>query len=270
MNHYPSRSKNGKIVFEPFSYTIGKDKTFRDDKKTMKDDRSDSFDASESLGKIELFSSLNDQACGQVARLIKWKQYSKHAEVIACQGRSDEVYFIASGRVRVTIFSFSGKEISYQELGAGKTFGELSAIDQLPRTASVITCETSRIGVISRREFWRLLESYPEVATATMKNLAGLVRFLIDRVYQYGALDVKDRIRVEILRLARESMLGEDTASIDNFPTHKEIASRVNTHREAVTRELNDLSRMGYVEQNHRALAIKTLSGLTGLLPERI
>jgi predicted transcriptional regulator len=55
--------------------------------------------------------------------------------------------------------------------------------------------------------------------------------------------------------------------SIQNFPTHKEIASRVNTHREAVTRELNELSRLGIIKQNQRVLTVLDLSKLAELLP---
>ena len=236
----------------------------------MKSDQPHTFDASDSLKKIELFECLDNEACDQVSKLIKWKQYKKGAEVISYQGESNDVYFIASGRVRVTIYSFTGKEISYQELGPGKMFGELSAIDQMPRTANVITSESSRIGVISRNDYWGLIDQYPGVAAAAMKRLAGLVRFLIDRVYQYGALDVKGRIRMEILRLARESMSGEDTAAIHNFPTHKEIANRVNTHREAVTRELNELSRIDLIEQSQRLLTVTSVLRLQSLLSKEI
>ena len=234
----------------------------------MENNHSNKFDATETLREIELFQSLDDEAFGQVSSLVKWKRYRKGTEIIPYMGENDEVYFIASGGVRVTIFSFSGKEISYQELGPGEMFGELSAIDQLPRAANVIALEPALIGIISGGDYWRLINRYPSVATATLKRLASMIRFLIDRVYQYGALDVKDRVRMEVLRLARKSMSNEDTAAISNFPTHREIANRVNTHREAVTRELNELTRMGLIEQNQRVLTVKTVAGLTELLVE--
>ena len=236
----------------------------------MKNNHQNKFDAREALRKIELFKSLDDEAFGQVSSLVKWKQYRKGAEVIPYMSENDDVYFIASGCVRVTIFSFSGKEISYQELGSGEMFGEISAIDQLPRAANVITLEPAHIGVISRSDYWGLLDQYPSVAAATLKRLASLIRFLIDRVYQYGALDVKDRVRMEVLRLARENMASDDTAVIRNFPTHKEVANRVNTHREAVTRELNELSRMGIIEQNQRVMTVTAVSDLAELLSEDI
>jgi CRP-like cAMP-binding protein len=220
------------------------------------------------LQRTDLFKELSNAEREQVSKVVKWKSYRKETEVIPHMGQDEDVYIIACGRVTVTIFSFDGKEISYQELGPGETFGELSAIDQLPRTANVITLEASQIGTLNRKDYWRLINLYPSVAAATLKRLAGLVRFLVDRVYQYGALDVNSRIRMEILRLAEENRLEEGMVSIQNFPTHKEIASRVNTHREAVTRELNDLSRLGIIKQNKRVLTVVDLSKLTELLPE--
>ena len=223
--------------------------------------------AVEVLQGTDLFKELSNSECEQVSKLVKWKSYRKETEVISHMGQDDDVYIIASGRVTVTLFSFDGKEISYQELGPGETFGELSAIDQLPRTANVLTLEASRIGILNRKDYWWLINLYPSVAAASMKRLARLVRFLVDRVYQYGAFDVNSRIRMEILRLAEESRLEEDMVSIQNFPTHKEIANRVNTHREAVTRELNELSRLGIIKQNKRVLTVLDLSKLAELLP---
>jgi CRP-like cAMP-binding protein len=236
----------------------------------MNKKRQNTFNAKEALQEIEIFKCLDDEAIGQVSNLVKWKQYRKAVEVIAYKDESDDVYFLASGQVSITIFSFAGKEISYQGLGPGAMFGELSAIDQLPRTANVITLEIARIGAMSRNDYWRLIDRYPSVAAASLKRLASLVRLLTDRVYQYGALDVKGRVRMEVLRLARESMSGDDTATIQHFPTHSEIANRVNTHREAVTRELNELSRMGLIEQNQRVLTVTAVSHLEDLLPEDI
>jgi CRP-like cAMP-binding protein len=190
--------------------------------------------------------------------------------VIPYKDESDDVYFIGSGSVRVIIYSFYGKEISYQDLVPGELFGELSAIDQLPRTANVIALEDSTIGLMTRRDFWKVIDQYPSFAGAVLKRLANMVRFLANRVYQYGALDVKGRVRAEVLRLARENASGSDVATINSFPTHTEIANRVNTHREAVTRELNELSRMGLIEQDQRILSVSSIARLAELLPEDI
>ena len=236
----------------------------------MKNNSLESMDRVGVLQNTALFSSLDADAHHQIAKLIKWKLYKKGVEIIPYKDDDDDVYFSASGQVTTTIFSFTGKEVSYQELGAGEMFGELSAIDQLPRTANVIALEDSQIGVMSRSDYLNLIHRYPEVATASLKRLAGLIRFLVDRVFQYGALDVSERVLVEVYRLAMEHSASDDSVTIPNFPTHREIANRVNTHREAVTRELNKLSRQGVIEQKNRILIVTSITDLQNLLPEDI
>ena len=220
------------------------------------------------LRNTDLFRNLDPAAYDHVLGLVKWKQYRKGSEIFPYRDEGDGFYIIGSGRVKITNFSSSGKEILYQELVSGDTFGELSAIDQLPRSANVVTLEASCIGLLSRNEFWEIIGRYPDIAEAVLKRLAKLVRSLSDRVYQYSALDVKDRVRGEVLRLARENHQEGDTATISNFPTHNQIANRINTHREAVTRELSELTRLGLIEQKQRVMIVTSIARLVELLPE--
>ena len=226
------------------------------------------FDAEESLRNIGIFESLDDDDIAQLSKQVTWKHYRKGVEVFPYQQDSNEVYFIGSGRVRVTIYSISGKEISYQELGAGEIFGELAAVDHLPRAANVIVTEAAQIGIMSGKDFWTALSQYPSVSEAIITRLAGLVRFLTERIYQFSALDVNQRVRAEVLRLAEQSQSGDQYVTIQNFPTHVEIANRVNTHREAVTKELNELSRLGIIKQSRRVLIVMDIDRLSELVSE--
>jgi len=222
----------------------------------------------ESLRGIKLFEDLPQTACDQINQDIIWKKFKQSVEVVGYKEEGNDVYFLAQGRVRAMIYSFSGKEISFQDLSAGESFGELSAIDGLPRSTNVVTLEPSVIGSISSTKFWDILLGYPQVTIATLKNLAHLVRFVSGRMYQYGALDVKGRVCVELLNLARDHTLGDNSATISDMPKHVEIASRINTHREAVTKELNKLSKMGLLEQKGRVLTITDVAKLAELLPD--
>lgn len=227
-------------------------------------------DQIEALHKTQIFSRLGDDARLEIAQHISWRSYDKDIEVVSYKDTAREVYFLAEGRVRATNYSASGKEISYQEMSPGSMFGELSAIDGRPRTANVITLEPSLIGCMSCADFWNVIETHPEVAAGVMIRLADLVRFLSDRVYQFGALDVKDRVRAEVLRLARGSSRDGKSATIEKMPTHVDIASRINTHREAVTRELNELTRLGLIRKERRIVTVPDLQALAELLPEEI
>jgi CRP/FNR family cyclic AMP-dependent transcriptional regulator len=220
------------------------------------------------LRQMTVFHDLGDESLDRIAGFMHLKEFSRGREVIPYKGTGSDVYFLLEGSVRVTTFAFSGKEISYEELSPGAMFGELSAIDGAPRAANVIALEPTMTASISKSDFWWVIHEYPEVACMVLKRLTSMVRFLCDRVYLYGALDVPDRVRVEILRLARKNMTGENIAVIEPMSTHVEIANRINTHREAVTRELNELSRIGLIEKKKKALTVKDVSRLAELLPE--
>ena len=81
----------------------------------------------EPMQKIKIFSDIPGEVYRQIEAKIRWKKYEPNVEVILYNEESTEVYFIREGHVRATMFSYSGKEVSYQDLFAGDIFGELSA-----------------------------------------------------------------------------------------------------------------------------------------------
>jgi CRP-like cAMP-binding protein len=223
-------------------------------------------DATSSLSGIELFDGLGGSDRDALARLCRWHRYAAQQYIIGHQDETSDVYFIVGGRVRVTIFSPSGKEISFRDLPAGKSFGELSAIDGAPRSATVIALNDTVLASMSAEAFRRVLNDHPDVAAKMMQYLAGLVRKLSDRVFEFGALAVRNRVHAELLRLPRDQGYDGDAAIITPAPTHADIASRVSTHREAVTRELNALARDGLIERRDRALVIADVARLAQLV----
>lgn len=217
---------------------------------------------------IKILSGLPEDVYQEATSAIRWRDYPAGMEIIVYKETSSDIYFLATGHARATMYSRSGREVSYQDLYSGDVFGELSAIDELPRSAHVVTVEPSRIGSMSRSEFMRLFHTYSQVSEALLLRLVAIIRDLSDRVYQYGALDVKDRVRKEILHLALQNMTGPNSAVISPMPKHVEIANRINTHREAVTRELNTLAKMGLIRQEKRVLTVDDVTKLSEMLPE--
>jgi CRP-like cAMP-binding protein len=87
-------------------------------------------------------------------------------------------------------------------------------------------------------------------------------------VFEFSALAVNNRIHAELLRLAQDHMTGENVAVIDPVPTHAEIASRISTRREAVTREFNQLSRAGIVQRRSSTLVVRDVERLKRLVQD--
>jgi CRP/FNR family transcriptional regulator, cyclic AMP receptor protein len=101
-----------------------------------------------------------------------------------------------------------------------------------------------------------------------LRRLTRLVRALSERVVEFSTLTVQKRIQVELLRLAREAAPGEKCAVIVPAPTHAEVASRLSTHREAVTRGLGQLARAGMIEKRSGTLIIRDVEALAAMVSE--
>ncbi len=145
-------------------------------------------------------------------------------------------------------------------------FGEFSAIDGEPRSADVVALGDCLVATMSDSVFWELLERHPEVVAATLKQLTSQIRALTERVFEFSTLAVNNRIHAELLRLARGHEGNDNTARIEPAPTHAELASRLSTHREAVTRELNALARTGLIERDGNALRITDVAELSRMV----
>lgn len=221
-----------------------------------------------SLSGISVLSDIPGAARDAVAARCAGQRYQPQAQIVSHQEPSADVYFIISGSVRITFYSNTGKEITFRDMHAGAMFGELSAIDGAGRSAYVVALTEATVATMTRSAYLQTLEEHPDVAMATLRHLTKLVRALSDRVVEFSTLGVKNRIHAELLRLAIEHGTEENEAVITPAPKHADIASRVSTHREAVTRELNKLSRKGLLARRSNTLLVKDVSALETLVRE--
>lgn len=221
------------------------------------------------LAGIDVFADLKPAERQGIAALCRGRRYLPEQVVVShLDGSNRDVFFIISGAVRVTIYSLSGKQVSFRDEAAGQMFGELSAIDGRPRSAHVVALSDTFLAFISPENFWKVLRQYPVVAEKILRYLTNLVRLLSERVIEFSVLGVNNRIHAELLRLAREDARADGSAMIAPAPTHAEIANRVSTHREAVTRELSTLVRNGLIEKQANALVVPDVRRLEKMVHE--
>jgi CRP/FNR family transcriptional regulator, cyclic AMP receptor protein len=217
---------------------------------------------------IDIFRALDPEARTSIARHCHTYRYPPHHDIVCNQDSSDDAYFVIAGRVRATLFSRSGKEVSFRDLYPGQMFGDLSAIDGRPRCANVVTLEESVVLNMSAGTFQDVLRNHSQVAFEVLRGLTGLVRHLSDRVVEFSTLGVNNRIHAELLRLARKYPRDGAAVAITQPPTHADIASRVSTRREAVTKELSRLTDTGLIERRGKTLVIRDLGRLEHMIDQ--
>ncbi len=220
------------------------------------------------LASIEVLGGLSAAALEQLARLCTWRDYRSGQQVISRESKDRQVCFIVRGRVRVCVYSAGGREVAFRDVGAGKCIGEISAIDGLPRSANVEAIEESMIAAIPPQVFWKLLETEPSVVANVVRLLTATIRSLSDRLFELSTLGIQNRVHAEILRLAKEAGVRNGVAAIDPPPRHVDIASRISTNREQVTKELSAMARQGLVERRERALVIPDVARLERIVAE--
>jgi CRP-like cAMP-binding protein len=222
------------------------------------------------LQEVEIFRDLPEAERDRLAMRFRWTRYGAGEQIVGHLDRSTDVFLVIQGAVRVVIYSLAGREVTFRDISAGHYFGELAAIDGRPRSASVFALGDSVIASMSADIFWEVLRAYPETTARLLEDLAGSVRTLTERVFEFSALAVNNRIHAELLRLAHDHMTAENIAVIQPAPTHAEIASRISTHREAVTRELGRLSRAGIAARRSGALVVEDVERLKRLVQDVI
>ena len=219
-----------------------------------------------SLHGIGALASLGPVARDDLSRSAGWHTYTRGQLVIDQHDLSTDVFFIATGSVRATIYSSTGKEVTFRDMSAGDMFGELAAIDGSSRSAAIIALTDCVVASLPADRFWKLLHENPDFAAATLKQLAKMVRTLSERVFEVSALNVRNRVHIEFLRLARAHPLDENSAAISPAPTHVEIANRIGTHREAVTREIGELTKSGLIKRQDNTFFVTNVARLARMV----
>lgn len=219
----------------------------------------------ETLCGIDMFAGLDTASRDAIAKLCEGRRFDTRQQILSQSDSDCEAFFIVSGAVKIGVYSDSGKEIIFRELYAGRMFGELSAIDNQQRSAHVTALEDTAVVVLASEHFRSVTSEYPLVAGRVMQFLCGIVRSLSIRVYEHDALPVNSRVHAELLRLAYENMVDGKRAEISPTPTHVEFAAHIGTHREAVTKELNKMRKMGLVERMGRTLVVHDVTAIEHL-----
>jgi TolB-like protein/CRP-like cAMP-binding protein/Tfp pilus assembly protein PilF len=218
------------------------------------------------LQKVELFKGLDPASLREIGLQCKWTRCKKNEYVIRHDGTDRDVYFVIAGMVRVAAPAGRGRNIIFRDVAAGDLFGEHSAIDGRSRFADVVAVRESLLASMPPEAFRAILANHASVRERLLRRLSGSVRELTARLLELGARRVQGRVWAELVRLARSSGgLEGKRARIERPPTHNEIASRVGTSREEVTREFSRLARLGLLEREGRALILHDVAALEGL-----
>ncbi len=197
------------------------------------------------LLKIDTFSSLTTEELKFILKHSTTRIYSKQTLLIKEGAHSNALYIILSGQVRVFISDPSQREMTLNIQNPGEYFGELSLIDNEPRSASVITLEESELTVIRKRDFHRCLRKHPQMYEKMLATLSKRIRTLTEITRDMAFLSVYQRV---IRVLERLAIPKNDERVIYQTLKHGDIANMVGASRRMVSEVMRILVKDGHIE----------------------
>lgn len=217
------------------------------------------------LKRVPLFSDLSEAELARFADVTREREYPKNSVILFEDDPGDALYIVSTGQVKVVLIGEDGREVILSVLGDGDFFGEMSLIDDEPRSAHVIAMKDSQLLVLRRDDFQARLEEQPKIALKLLRVLVQRLRRADEKIGGLVLLDVNGRVAQLLLDLAEESGGPRITRRL----THHTIAQMIGSSRETVSRAMRELVERGAIEVSRREITIKQADALRSLTGAR-
>lgn len=198
-------------------------------------------------------TSLSPEARRALQQKLRGFRVKKGESVLRFGEEPDDVFFVIEGQLEAQISTARGREVTLGLLGPGDVFGDMSVLDGQVQMVSVIARESCVLSRLSAQAFRDVLANEPEAVMFLLMHCIETIRDLMQQQFELVVFSVETRVRAELVRLAA-NRIKDNQARIPKFPTHRQLAAKLGTTREAVTRELNALEEAGLIKRERERI----------------
>ncbi len=210
-----------------------------------------------------IFGALSDEDIQAILALAAMTQHPAKHLVFQAGEAGDHLLVVLEGRVKVSLTSPEGKEAILSLLEPGEVFGEMSLLDEGPRSATVTTMEVCRFLVIRRQDFLHFLEQQPKVALKLLAALSQRLRATNDMVGNLSFLNLSARLARILLNLGQQyGRLTGDGIVIGLKLSQEELGNLVGVSRESVNRQVRLWVEAGVLDYVHGTIILKNSDAL--------
>ena len=210
----------------------------------------------EAMRRIPIFSRLPTAELEALRVKLRVRDIKKNALFVRSDTEGSEMFFLASGRVRVYRSGDKGKEFTLALLDEGDFFGEIALLTGAARTANILATTRSVVWQLSREDFIDHTRRFSGLPLFLAQSLANRLRLASGSLADIAPLDVPHRI-LKTLEKMSQAHPSTHERCIFRRPTHREIADLVGTSREVVSRCLKNFSTRGIVREEGRMLYLR-------------
>jgi len=217
------------------------------------------------LKRVPLLSDLSEAELARFGEVTREREYPKSSVILFEDDPGDALYVVSSGQVKVVLIGEDGREVILSVLSDGDFFGEMSLIDDEPRSAHVIAMRDSRLLMLRRDDFQQQIKHHPSIALKLLRVLVQRLRQADAKIGGLVLLDVNGRVARLLLDLAAEGGGPRITRRL----THHTIAQMIGSSRETVSRAMRELVDRGLIDVTRREITIRDRDGLAVMAGDR-
>ena len=208
-------------------------------------------DAFEALTRLPLLRAVRDDERRALAEEAFPRHLSRGQLLFLQDERSDHLFVVERGRLKVTVSSSRGQELLLQVVGPGGALGELSVVDGLPRSATATALDDLALWCLPAAAVRDLLLRSPALCLAVAEDLAAQVRRLTGASADLVFLDLPQRLAKLLVALDA----GEGPAGLAGM-AQTEIAAHLGVTRQSLNRALARLQDAGWVDVRRDGVAV--------------
>lgn len=206
------------------------------------------------LKRIHYFSALGQPELATIARQLLSQDLAKGSELLRQGERSEYIYFIVSGIVKVYKTSVSGKELILNVAYPGESLNDVSIYDNAPSPASMLAITPVRLLKISKPDLVAIMAKIPQVAQNALRVMASRVRRDSNLAEDLSFYHVTERV-------ARLLLKNINNVETDIFSLKQsEIAAAVGATRESVNKSIRELEENDLISLTRHGIKIKDLA----------
>jgi CRP/FNR family transcriptional regulator, cyclic AMP receptor protein len=215
------------------------------------------------LKQVPLFAGLEDEDIRELMSIAKRRTFRSGEVIFHREDPGQVLYVIKEGKVKISLISPDGQEISLVVFGKGECFGEIAILDGLPRSADAIAMEKVECYTLQRSDFHKAIMKNPKIAIQVMVVLSKRLRSTDQMVEELIFLDVYGRVAKKLLELAdTHGTKVENGIRIDVRLTQQELASMVGSSRESVNKVMGYFTDKNFISTDKHKITLHRIADL--------
>jgi CRP-like cAMP-binding protein len=215
------------------------------------------------LDNVPLFESLTPDDRAELAALLRFQRVKKGEVLFRKESEGNALYIIQEGAVKIVLTSQLGDERIVAVFSRGDFFGEMSLLDEMPRSADAVAIEPTRLYLLNRSDFLRFLNKTDGAMETILSSLSMRLRRTDELLADASFLNIPARFAKKLLEIGEKfGHKDGDSMRIKLRLSQKDLADMIGATRESLNKELRNLREKGLISIADKVICIHDINRL--------